>query len=66
MMVVASIAVEKVAVGATEVGTPVAPFAGVVDVTVGVPDDGITSSAASSGSSQQPYTDWIVSTPFVT
>ena len=55
VIVDASIAVENVAVGATPVETPVAPAAGVVDVTVG-PELvlGTTSIAATSGSSAEP------------
>ena len=57
VIVVASIARENVAVGATEVATPVEPSAGVRDVTVGAgggPVDGTTSIAATSGSSAEP------------
>ncbi len=55
--VVASIARENVAAGFADVATPVAPLAGVIDVTAGAigPDDaGTTSIAVISGSSAVP------------
>ena len=45
---------------------PTALELGTVSDTVGGVGSGMISSAASSGSSQQPYTDWIERIPFVT
>ena len=54
VIVVGSIAREKVACGVTVCATPVAPFDGSVAVTVGGAETGITSIAVTSGSSAAP------------
>src|ERR1700674_138190 len=69
LIVVASMAREKTTVGWMLVATPVADAAGFVWVTVGgvgVEVAGITSIAATSGSSTEPYTDFTDRVPFVT
>jgi hypothetical protein len=66
VIVLGSMARENVAVGWTPAETPVAASVGVVDVTVGLAETGTISRPSSVGSSADPYTDLIVSTPFET